>query len=122
MDRSEPFLQEVRDLITDALRYWEWWRMVYNAVLVVVTMLVFLLHFPKMQYPYFPGRYIQLFLLAVGANVLYCLAYPVDLFVQLSRFRGAWRRYRWILFLTGTLIASLLAFLASLSVFSSLTV
>lgn len=122
MDQSEPFLQEVRDLITDALRYWEWWRMVYNAVLVVVTMLVFLVHFPKMQYPYFPGRYIQLFLLAVGANVLYCLAYPVDLFVQLSRFRDTWRRYRWILFLIGTMIASLLAFLASLSVFSSLTV
>ena len=48
-------------------------------------------------------------ILAALANVAYCAAYPIDLFVQASDFRDLWRAYRWIVWAAGTLFALMLA-------------
>jgi hypothetical protein len=45
------------------------------------------------------------FLLAVIANVLYCAAYLPDVFAEISAYRDLWRKYRWVLFLTGLTFA-----------------
>ena len=45
----------------------------------------------------------------VLANVAYCTAYPVDLFVQFSGMRTAWMRWRWAVLLTGFAFAAVLA-------------
>jgi hypothetical protein len=48
------------------------------------------------------------FILAVLANICYCAAYLGDVFVQLSGLREAWRRIRWLLFLTGLIFAAII--------------
>lgn len=96
-------------IATDALRYWERHRITYNAVLVLVVATVFLVHLAAFLDRVSVDLALALFLLAVVANVAYCAAYPVDLFVQRSGLRDAWRRRRWILLLVGTLFAGTLA-------------
>jgi hypothetical protein len=49
-----------------------------------------------------------LFLLAVVANVCYCAAYVVDIFVQLSSVRRLWLQKRWLLFLLGIMFAAVI--------------
>jgi len=101
----------VKDLITDAIRYWEPRRLVYNGVLAAVVMV----H----VWPALPSRWngewlpaiAALLVLAVAANVAYCAAYPVDVFLQCSDFRETWRRYRWGLFVLGLLVAAALTWL-----------
>jgi hypothetical protein len=51
---------------------------------------------------------LSLFLLTVIANVAYCSAYRVDIFVQASGFRELWQRYRWVLFAIGTTFAAVI--------------
>jgi hypothetical protein len=102
----------VKDLITDALRYWEPRRLVYNGVLAVIVVVY---AWPSLSEPG-AGEWLPalatLFVLAVGANVAYCAAYPVDLFLQCSDFRSTWLRYRWGLFLIGLLLAMAITWLA----------
>jgi hypothetical protein len=49
-----------------------------------------------------------LFVLTVLANVAYCAAYVVDIFVQGSGFRDAWRSYRWLVLTLGLAFAGVL--------------
>ncbi|MDG4549733.1 MAG: hypothetical protein RKR03_05395 [Candidatus Competibacter sp.] len=100
-----------KDLITDAIRYWEPMRLVYNGVLAVLVLV--------WAWPVLPSRWsgewqpalAVLFVLAVAANVAYCAAYPVDVFLQCSEFRATWQRYRWVLFVAGLLTAAALTWL-----------
>jgi hypothetical protein len=50
-----------------------------------------------------------LFTLAIIANVLYCAAYIADVPLQYSSFATLWRRWRWVLWAIGMLLASNLA-------------
>lgn len=96
--------------ITSALRFWEPARLVYNLVLVAVV--IAWLGASVVLAPR-AGPILTLVVCAAAANLLYCLAYPVDLFVQASDFRQGWRRLgRPLLFLAGTLLAVALALLA----------
>ncbi|HEX6614052.1 MAG TPA: hypothetical protein VF022_09340, partial [Rhodanobacteraceae bacterium] len=52
---------------------------------------------------------LALAVLAVLANVCYCAAYLVDLPMQLSSHVGAWRRWRWLLWVFGILFGMALA-------------
>ena len=52
-----------------------------------------------------------LIILVVVANLLYCVAYVPDVAVQFTAYRDRWKKYRFLLFVFGTLFASLLAFL-----------
>jgi hypothetical protein len=63
-----------------------------------------------------------LFLLAVSANVAYCAAYPVypvDIFIQASGFREAWRQYRKLLFAIGTVFAAIITRFVVMGIFQS---
>jgi len=99
--------------VADALRYWEPRRLLYNAVLTAVAVLWVVLswpHFRSVQLMGIPTGETQpalliLVILAFLANVCYCTAYLVDIPLQLTF--DAWRKYRWILLLTGILFALL---------------
>jgi len=60
---------------------------------------------------------LRMFLLAVLANVCYCAAYAVDLFVQYSGLRATWARRRWLLLMVGILFAAVIAHFFSMGVF-----
>ncbi len=58
------------------------------------------------------------FLLAVVANVAYCAAYLVDVFVQASGFRDVWERARWVLFAIGTAFAAVITRFVAMGMFT----
>ena len=101
--------QEWREIITDAIRFWERCRILYNAVLLLVVAAVFFMHSSAFAQRVSTDMLLQFFLLAVIANVAYCAAYPVDIVAQFSGFRISWLRVRWMLLLVGTLFAGVLA-------------
>ncbi len=97
-----------REIMTDALRYWEPRRVIYNAVLAGIVVY----HFTANRTPFRLILNVTIhwfFLLAVLANLAYCAAYIADIPVQFSGFRPVWKRYRWILFLVGLALASIIA-------------
>lgn len=96
-----------REHVTDALRFWETGRIAYNGVLAAIVAGGFFWSGGDwaVWLPLLPG----LFIFAVMANLLYCAAYPVDIFVQASDFRERWRGLRWGLWAIGLLIAAVLA-------------
>ena len=103
---SPPF----RDLITDAIKYWEPRRVGYNLVLAAIV-----LGWIALTWPHFRGAFtwpslLALFVLAVLANVCYCAAYIVDIPLQYSAFQNAWRRWRWTLWLIGVAFAGVITF------------
>ena len=53
-------------------------------------------------------RILLALVLAVLANICYCAAYLGDVFVQISELRDAWKRWRWVLFVTGTIFAAII--------------
>jgi hypothetical protein len=98
-----------RSLVHDAVGYWERRRLAYNLVLgaVVLGWLVF-------SWPHFRAALTlqslpPLLLLAILANACYSVAYPLDFALQRSRWRDRWRRWRWAVWLAGTLFAAVLA-------------
>src|SRR5690242_16711099 len=97
------------DRIGDAIRYWERHRIVYNLVLLVVVAAIFAINAAAFGRVASIDLFLQLFLLAVMANVAFCAAYPVDLTVQWSSLRPTWLRVRWVLFLIGTAFATTVA-------------
>jgi hypothetical protein len=100
---------DLGELATNAIRYWERMRIAYDLVLLVVVVAVFAFHFDALRQWWSLDMLLQLFLFAVLANVAYCAAYPVDLWVQCSAFRKTWRRVRWVLFVIGTVFAAIVA-------------
>jgi len=103
---------------SNALSYWEPRRLVYNGVLLLVVAGCFVAGMPEARSHVGPNLLIVLFLLAVVANVLYSLAYLVDVFVQISSLRAAWLQRRWVLFAVGTLAAAALARFAAIGFFA----
>lgn len=92
----------LRDYATDAAKLWEPGRVLYNVVLTTIVLIYFAVGYPTSRRSLSLDFCLALFLLAVVANVAYCTAYIVDLFVQSPGFRGLWQRYRWLLFAIGT--------------------
>lgn len=107
----------VREIFTDAIKYWEPRRLIYNTVLAGITIARFAYTLPNSKSDLNWGLAIGLFVLAAIANLLYCAAYVVDVFVQLSGFRDAWRRLRWVLFVFGILLATALSIPFVLNIF-----
>jgi hypothetical protein len=108
---------DLRAILTDALRFWERLRLLYNGILAGVVGYCLL---PRLLNPGgLDGGVVtlQLFLCAVLANVAYTTAYLVDIPVQLSDFRDRWRRWRFGLFVVGTAFAAGLAWLTTVALF-----
>ena len=111
--------QTLRETVTAAIRYWEPRRLLYNAVLAAVVLTYFGLNYPSSRSALSVDLVLFVFLLVVLANVAYCAAYPVDIFVCASTYREAWRRYRGIVFLIGLLFAATITRFFALAMFLS---
>lgn len=101
---------DLRDIVTDALRYWEPRRLIYNAALALTVVLTGI-GAPRVEpWADLSMRDVLWLLLCIGiANVAYCAAYVADVFVQNSRGRERWREGRWMLLFVGTGFAMSLA-------------
>jgi hypothetical protein len=109
-----------RDALTDAIRFWERRRIIYNLVLAVVVAIHAILSWlgPGPMPAITSDPLLSLFLLAVLANVAYCAAYVPDIPAQLSGFRTQWLRLRFAVFLVGLAFAAILAHFYARSFFS----
>jgi len=99
----------LREILTDAVRYWERRRMLYNLVLAAVVLIWLVATWPHFRSMLNIRALLLMFVLATAANVCYCAAYFADLLMQYSFFQMSWLRWRWGLWLAGMLIATLLA-------------
>jgi hypothetical protein len=106
--------QALRDAASNAIRYWEMRRIVYNAILAAIVIAYFGMAYPASKSALTADSILGIFLLAVIANVLFCSAYIVDIFAQLTDFRETWLRFRWILFLVGVCFAGIVTRFAAL--------
>ncbi len=107
----------LRDHFTDAIRFWEPRRVIYNGVLALIVIIYFATGYPSSKSVLSVDFVLGLFLLAVAANVAYCAAYLVDIFVQGSGFREVWQRSRWILFAIGTTFAAIITRFIAMGMF-----
>jgi hypothetical protein len=104
----------IRQIFTNCIRFWEIWRILYNLVLAGVVVCVYRAHLPDSAKSLDSITVGLVFIYAVLANVAYCAAYVVDVFVQMSTLRSTWLRLRWTLLVIGMLFASVLTwFIAS---------
>ena len=100
---------ELRDMATDALRYWEPRRLLYNALLTAVVLVDVGLQWPLPRGVINFNAVLGLFVLAVLANVAYCAAYVVDLFLQFTHYREQRRWWRAGVAIIGFTFAGVLA-------------
>ena len=107
----------VREYATEAIRYWEPLRVIYDLALAAVVVAYFAAGHPASKQNLTTDSILVLFLLAVVANVAYCTAYIVDIFAQMSDFRELWRSARWISFAVGLPFAAILTRFVSIGVF-----
>ena len=104
---TAPASSPLRQSVSDALRFWEPRRLLYNLVLTAVVLLWVFLTWPHFRPALTLPSFFVFAVLALLANLCYCAAYFVDILLQLSDFRDLWHRRRWILWLLGMLIALL---------------
>jgi len=100
----------LREILSDAIRYWEPRRVVYNVALALVVVGFVVATWPHFRSARGFDPLLALLVLAVLANVCYCAAYLADIPMQYSTFQALWRRRRWALWLVGTLFAMMLAY------------
>jgi len=103
-----PTTPRFASLAANALRYWEPRRLLYNAALAAVVAAHAVAAWPASRHWLDRDTVLSVFLLAVLANVAYCAAYAVDLFVQFSELRTQWPRWRWTVLATGTAFAAVI--------------
>jgi hypothetical protein len=109
----------IREYFTDAIRFWEPRRVVYNLVLAAIVITYFAMGYPVSKSVINLDFALGLFILAVIANIAYCAAYLADVFVQASGFREIWQRSRWILFALGTTFAAVITRFVAMGMFNS---
>ena len=95
----------LRGTLADAARFWEPRRILYNLILAAATIGWFAHAWPGFRKEFTVQGVIPLTVLALIANVLYCAAYFIDLPMQLTASSALWKRYRWILWVAGTMLA-----------------
>ena len=107
----------IRERATEAIKFWEPMRIVYNIVLAAIVLMYFGWGLPRSREYISTNGISFLIVLAVLANVAYCAAYVVDMFAQISGFREQWRTVRWGLFATGLMFAAILARFFAMAMF-----
>ena len=106
-DLAVSFLSRLSRYVANALRYWEPRRLIYNGVLALVVLVEIALKRASQQVTF--DLLLGLFILAVLANVAYCAAYAVDLFVQFSGLDAPWQRGRILVLVIGIAFGAALA-------------
>ena len=66
---------DLREFATDAIKFWEPWRLLYNLTLAAVVVIYFAIGYPLSRSVLTLDFCLALFLLAVVANIAYCAAY-----------------------------------------------
>ena len=112
-DTNPPAFGEIA---ANAIRYWESRRVLYNLVLVAVVAAHLVARWPASRTLLVWDTFFLLILLAVLANVAYCGAYAVDIFVQYSGLRPSWPRWRWVVLTVGTVFGAVLAHFFTLGI------
>jgi hypothetical protein len=107
----------IREIVSDAIGFWERARIVYNAALAIVLLAVFLTMLPQSKEALSFDNATKIFMAAVFANVLYCAGYVPDVCAQLSVYRAKWLRMRWGLFAVGMIFAANWTRFVSISMF-----
>ncbi len=102
-------LSPFREVLSDAIRYWEPRRVAYHLILTSVVIAWVVVSWPHFRPAMRWESLVLMAVLAVWANICYCAAYVVDFPVQFSFFRQRWLRWRWGLWVSGMLFATLLA-------------
>jgi hypothetical protein len=110
---------DLRAYTTDAIKFWEPRRIVYNLTLTAIVVVYFAIGYPGSRTVISVDFCLGLFLLAVVANVAYCAAYIADIFAQASGFREVWQRYRNILFVIGTVFAGIITRFIAMGMFQN---
>jgi hypothetical protein len=110
--------QSIRANFTDAIKFWEPRRVIYNLVLATVVIAYFVAWYPASKSVLSIDFCLGLFLLAVVANVAYCAAYLADIFVQASGFKDVWQKARWVLFGIGTVFAAVITRFIAMGMFN----
>ncbi len=95
--------------VRDSVRYWEWRRIPYNALLAALCVAWVVATWPHFQPAFNLPDFGRVLVLGLIANVCYSTAYVIDLPLQ-TAFGESWLRHRWALWLAGTLFALLLAY------------
>lgn len=110
----------IREILTNAIRYWEHRRIVYNVVLAAIVLFHLVAYaFSSLGNTHIASKLPTLFILGVAANVAYTTAYIIDIPAQLSDFQQVWRARRIILFVVGLLTAILFAWEIASTLFLS---
>jgi hypothetical protein len=108
-----------REALSEAIRFWEPRRLLYNGLLLIVVATVFVRGLPISRSQLNVNLLLFLFIMAVLANVAYCACYVVDVVAQLSEFRATWLRLRWTLFVVGVAFAGVLTYFFATGIFIS---
>jgi hypothetical protein len=106
-----------RESLSNAIRYWEKMRIVYNVVLLLVVAGCFAWNYSAVGSKLSVNVFLSMIFCAILLNVLYCAAYILDVLVQMTDFRELWTKFRWGLFAIGALFAAILTRFWSLSIF-----
>ncbi|HEX4075479.1 MAG TPA: hypothetical protein VHX49_08790 [Candidatus Acidoferrales bacterium] len=96
-------------IVTEAARFWEPRRLIYNSTLAAATVSWLLATWPHFRPALKMSSFVLLAILAMLANLCYSAAYLLDVPLQLSSLGAIWKRRRWILWLAGTAFAVALA-------------
>lgn len=94
-EAGEPHSGQWREILSDAIRYWEQRRIAYNLILTAVVVIWIVSTWPHFRVALTWSSLLALVVLAMLANVSYCAAYLADIPMQFSCFRELWRRRRW---------------------------
>jgi hypothetical protein len=108
-----------RESLTRAIRYWEPRRLIYNIVLAAIVLVYFGINYPATKSLVSVNSVLGLFILVVLANVAYCAAYLIDIFVSASNYRDQWQSRRWIIFVIGLLFASIITRFFAIGIFQT---
>jgi hypothetical protein len=102
-----------RATLADSIRFWETGRLGYNGVLAAILLM---LASVGDAWETIARNFGAIIILGAVANLLYCIAYPIDLAMQATPLREGWRRWRWIAWAAGTVFAALLALIATIGI------
>jgi len=105
---TAPASARLQQSVSDALRFWEPRRLLYNLILTVVVLLWVPVTWPHFRPALTLPSFLIFAVLAFLANLCYCAAYFADILLQLSDFRALWIKRRWGLWVLGALFALVL--------------
>jgi len=117
MDQVPMETVQWRDYLSNAIRYWEPRRILYNLLLAAIVIAHYVAKLPFSRTALPLDSLLLLFLLAVVANVAYCAAYVPDVFAQMSGLRETWLQFRRVVLAVGLAFAGVLTHFWALALF-----